>query len=282
MEQVLHALLESIDPYERALGMRMRNLGILRWHIWSGTDQGSLQDLVAPGGPRCLVVDLGSLGTPGEQALAAESVLAQLWRLRAQRDPVLVVIDEAHNVCPREPADDVTRLSTERGRRIAAEGRKFGLYLLASTQRPQRVNEAWVSQCDNLVLMRMNSAGDLDYLARTLSFAPRPLLEQSAEFNQGEAVVAGKITFASGAGQVRPSLGRGGWARRPHLLGRRVASRLWRRRTGSTRSRPSTTLTSWPRTSSWPVPRCAQPVGRSWPAATLRTPSSPGPPSAPR
>ena len=52
------------------------------------------------------------------------------------REPLLIVIDEAHNVCPREPGDEVTALATEHAARIAAEGRKFGLYLLVSTQQP--------------------------------------------------------------------------------------------------------------------------------------------------
>jgi DNA helicase HerA-like ATPase len=76
-----------------------------------------------------------------EKAIAAEAVLAALWRRRVERDPVLIVIDEAHNVCPREPGDEVTALATEHAARIAAEGRKFGLYLLVSTQRPHRVND---------------------------------------------------------------------------------------------------------------------------------------------
>jgi uncharacterized protein len=103
------------------------------------------------------------------------------------------VVDEAHNVCPREPSDEVTALATEHAARFAAEGRKFGLYLLVSTQRPQRVNELVVSQCDNLVLMRMTSAANLAYVADVLSFAPTPLLERATSFRMGESLVAGKI-----------------------------------------------------------------------------------------
>ena len=55
------------------------------------------------------------------------------------------------------------------------------------------MNELVVSQCDNLVLMRMNAAADLAYLGDTLSFAPRPLLEGAMEFRQGESLIAGKI-----------------------------------------------------------------------------------------
>jgi len=48
-------------------------------------------------------------------------------------------------VCPRKPGDEVTALATEHAARIAAEGRKFGLYLLVSTQQPHRVNDLVVS-----------------------------------------------------------------------------------------------------------------------------------------
>ena len=192
-EDLAERMSASSDPEVQALGARIRNLGIHRWQVWSSGDADSLQDLVAPGGPRGLVVDLGSLETPGEKAVAAESVLAALWRRREAREPTLVVIDEAHNVCPWEPGDPVTALATEHAARFAAEGRKFGLYLLVSTQRPQRVNELVVSQCDNLVLMRMASAADLAYVSARLSYAPQPLLERATSFRLGEALVAGKI-----------------------------------------------------------------------------------------
>jgi DNA helicase HerA-like ATPase len=192
-EALAQKLLQSKRPEQHKLGARLRNLGVYRWPVWSTGDAGSVQDLVAAGGPRAVVVDLGSLASPGEKAIAGESVLAALWRRRADREPILIVIDEAHNVCPREPPDPVAELATEHAARIAAEGRKFGLYLLVSTQRPQRVNELVVSQCDNLVLMRMASTGDLDWVARTLSYAPRPLLEGATGFGQGESLVAGKI-----------------------------------------------------------------------------------------
>ena len=90
------------------------------------------------------------------------------------------------------PATVIT-LATEHAVRIAAEGRKFGLYLLVSTQRPHRVNELVVSQCDNLVLMRMTSVGDLAYVGDTLSFAPPALLREATSFRIGESLVAGKI-----------------------------------------------------------------------------------------
>ena len=143
---------------------------------------------------RCLVVDLGSLDTREEQALAAEAVLARLWERRSDRSPVLIVIDEAHNVCPADPEDPLTALATEHAVRIAGEGRKFGLYLLVSTQRPQKVHENVLSQCDNLLLMRMNSTADLGFVGDVFSFVPQSLLGRATGFRQGESLAAGKIS----------------------------------------------------------------------------------------
>jgi DNA helicase HerA-like ATPase len=176
------------------LKLRAHNLGIDRFGIWPGPEGESLLDeLVSPAGPRCLVVDLGSLGTRDEQTLTAGAVLERLWRERGRREPVAIVIDEAQNVCPAEPADPLTALATEDAIRIAGEGRKFGLYLIVVTQRPQKIHENVLSQCDNLVLMRMNSVADLAHVAGVFSFVPPGLVDRATTFGQGEALAAGKI-----------------------------------------------------------------------------------------
>ena len=51
-----------------------------------------------------------------------------------------------------------------------------------------------VSQCDNLVLMRMNSTADLTYAAEVFSFVHPGLLARAASFGLGEALVAGKLS----------------------------------------------------------------------------------------
>jgi hypothetical protein len=187
-------LATSKETHARALRLRAENLGVSNWQLWARGDPRSLVDDVERRDARCLVVDLGSLATREEQAVVAEAVLATLWRRRADREPVLIVIDEAHNVCPQKPDDPVTALVTEHAVRIAAEGRKFGLYLLVSTQRPQKVHENVLSQCDNLLVMRMNSLADLGFVADVFSFVPSSLLERATAFRQGEALVAGKIS----------------------------------------------------------------------------------------
>jgi uncharacterized protein len=89
---------------------------------------------------------------------------------------------------------------------IAAEGRKYGLWLLLSTQRPSRVHQGIISQCDNLALMRMSSQRDLDELATIFGFAPPALVDQSPLFRQGEALLAGGFAPVSSVVQMRQRL----------------------------------------------------------------------------
>jgi len=187
------ALMSSDNPDTRRLGMRAANLGVLNWSIWSRGRGRSLVDELEEPTSRCLVVDVGSLDTINEQRLISETVLSTLWRNRSRRRPCLIVIDEAHNVCPGQPSDTVTALATNYAALIAAEGRKFGLYLLTSTQRPQKVHDEVLSQCDNLLLMRMNSEADLAHLRDTFSFVPAGLIQRATTFRQGESLVAGKF-----------------------------------------------------------------------------------------
>jgi hypothetical protein len=190
----INELLGSELPGARQLGLRAVNLGVLDWSIWERGAGGSIHGRLLDDDWRCLVVDLGSLDTPEEQAVIAESVLDTLWRQRRDRRPVLIVIDEAHNVCPQNPEFGVVALATRHAIQIAAEGRKFGLHLLVSTQRPQKVHDNVLSQCDNLVLMRMNSAADLTHLMESFSFVPPSMFDEARHFRLGEALIAGKFS----------------------------------------------------------------------------------------
>jgi uncharacterized protein len=204
----LREQLESTDdPVARRLVRRIDNLGILSWGVWAKREETPILDQL-PDNLRAAVVDLGSLDTPQERTAIAASLLSGLWAGRHERRPILVVIDEAHNVCPQEPTDHHQALAIEHAINIAAEGRKFGIYLLLATQRPQKLHVNVLSQCENLLLMHVNSHADIDYLASTFSHVPRQLIEQAPGFGLGEGLVAGRITPS-------PILFRGGRRRSP-------------------------------------------------------------------
>jgi uncharacterized protein len=186
--------LEAGAADERALGQRIENLGMQDWEVWAG-DQLSAAEVVQ-GNPRATVLDLGGFGDPLESLAVSLEVLEDLWARRAQRVPTLIVIDEAHNLCSAEPTSAVQERVTARIVQIAAEGRKFGLWLLLSTQRPSKIHPQALSQCDNLALMKMNSRADLDELATAFGFVPPAMLHASRHFVQGEMLVAGALVPA--------------------------------------------------------------------------------------
>lgn len=186
VEQVLAS---SDDPVRQQLLQRLQNLGVLDWELWARGAESS-EDVIRAR-PRATVLDVGGFPTLQESRAAALGVLDHLWMTRQERRPVLIVIDEAHNICPPDPATPVEEVLTERVIQIAAEGRKYGLWLLLSTQRPTKIHPNALTQCDNLGLMRMSSPRDLDELANLFGYAPPDMLAASPRFPQGQALFAG-------------------------------------------------------------------------------------------
>lgn len=191
LDDVMKKIRSTFDDDARRLGLRIDNLGIQQQTIWAGDDEPIMGQM--PDDWRMLVADTGSLPSSTEASIASAAILTHLWDNRRAREPMIIVIDEAHNVCPQNPTDSHQALATETLVRIAGEGRKFGLYLLLSTQRPSKVHQNVISQCDNLLLMKMNSASDLRSLRDTFSYAPKGLVDLAAGFGLGEGLAVGKI-----------------------------------------------------------------------------------------
>jgi hypothetical protein len=102
-----------------------------------------------------------------------------------------------HDAAVRPATDDEVQawLSRIAPRRAALEIGRLALApgVACSTQRPQKVHENVISQCDNLVLMRLNSEADAAFARAVFSFVPPGLVGEAATFGLGEALVAGKI-----------------------------------------------------------------------------------------
>ncbi len=192
LSDVLDAAMRDPSAESRQISLRVRNLGISDWSIWCNPGEESFIDIL-DNNERATVLDIGSLSLPAEKEVTALALLSQLWRRREQRQPRLIVIDEAHNICPAQPENALQELLTQYVIRIAGEGRKFGLYLLLSSQRPQKIHPNVLSQSDNLLLMRMNSSADLFHLADIFSFVPGDLLAEASNFNLGESLVSGRV-----------------------------------------------------------------------------------------
>ena len=188
---VQDSLLHRFDDSSRRLAQRIGNLGVASWTVWARAGEPSLVDLVA--GRRTVVLDTGSLSDARERSVVALALLGRLRR-RPTRSAVSLVIDEAHNVCSPDASSPLDRAVADHTVWIAGEGRKFGIYMVLSTQRPQKVHRNVISQCDNLLLMRVNSVGDLDELAQVFSHVPSGMIAEARSFRLGEMLAAGPVS----------------------------------------------------------------------------------------
>jgi hypothetical protein len=211
---VAHAAAQHDDT--SALTRRIENLGLAEWGLWRRDGELSAADTrpdgghFVPGHRRFMIVDIGSLATPSERTAVSLAILGNRWRLRRERHPVLIAIDEAHNVLPASTDDPMLESAVELGVLIAGEGRKFGLHLFIASQRPGKVHPNVLSQCDNLLLMRMNGAADVADLEAVFSHIPPMLLRESLTFGLGQALVAGPLAPLPVLAQVGTRLTREG------------------------------------------------------------------------
>ena len=88
-------------------------------------------------------------------------VLEALFEFRADLSgripPFMTVVEEAHTFLPsaREGTRDAVSLPVIR--RVITEGRKFGTGLMLISQRPSRLDETIVSQCNSFLILRLVS-----------------------------------------------------------------------------------------------------------------------------
>ena len=103
----------------------------------------------------------------------------------------LLVLEEAHHYL--RPIGDVTESNTNflAYERLAKEGRKFGLALWLSTQRPSEVSPTVLSQCNNWIAFRLNAESDLRALTSACDWADQRDAKRVAGLARQNAIVIG-------------------------------------------------------------------------------------------
>ncbi len=105
--------------------------------------------------------------------------------------PVVLFVEEAHRFAP--PKSLRKTRSYEALSRVASEGRKFGAYLVAVTQRPSKVDPDIISQCQSQVIMRIVNPRDQEAVRESSELLAQEFLENLPGLDVGEAVVLGPL-----------------------------------------------------------------------------------------
>ncbi len=118
----------------------------------------------------------------------------QQWTPTDKRHPVAVFCDEAHLYIPeRTEADSADAMSVRDFERIAKEGRKYGIGLVVISQRPSEVNRTVLSQCNNVIAMRLTNGDDQNVIRRLLPDSLGSFGDLLPILDTGEALVPGVI-----------------------------------------------------------------------------------------
>ena len=110
------------------------------------------------------------------------------------RLPVLFLLEEAHNFAPAHAATPAENRAITITRQIAQEGRKFRTGLMLISQRPSRVDETTLSQCNSTIIMRMVNPADQSYVRKTIESLGEDEVRMLPNLEVGEALLSGQFT----------------------------------------------------------------------------------------
>ena len=102
----------------------------------------------------------------------------------------LLVLEEAHHYLRPVPDGD-SGASSLAYERLAKEGRKFGLSLWLSTQRPSEISPTVLSQCNTWVSFRLTSEQDLRVISSACEWADKREVSRIAGLPRQHALVMG-------------------------------------------------------------------------------------------
>jgi len=143
------------------------------------------------------IIDIS--GLPNEISGPLTALIARLlfqyklWQTSEERktDPILIGCEEAHRYVPNQ-GEAQYKEAQESIRRIAKEGRKYGIGLMLISQRPSDVESTVLSQCNSWIVLRLTNSKDQEHVARFLPDSLSGLTRILSSLTRREAVFVGE------------------------------------------------------------------------------------------
>lgn len=143
------------------------------------------------------IIDIS--GLPNEVAGPLTALIARLLfqykvfqtQEEKEKDPILLVCEEAHRYVPDHGE---AQYAAAQGaiRRIAREGRKYGIGLMLVSQRPADVDSTVISQCGTWVVLRLTNSADQQHVSRFLPDGLSGMVGALPILSQQEAIFVGE------------------------------------------------------------------------------------------
>lgn len=109
---------------------------------------------------------------------------------RADTTHICLVLEEAHRYI--NTGAEESKLGSYYIDKLAREGRKFGIGLIISSQVPSLLSYEIVSQCNSVVMHKINSKRDLEFLKNVLRVSSENFHQQMSALEKQYAIVCGE------------------------------------------------------------------------------------------
>ena len=187
---------QRIQEYTATLMTRLQSIqeGI-QGSILSMTDYETVDDYIDMLLGENQIVDLDISSLDDASAEVVTKVLAKLLldylkkKDTKAETPINFIIEEAHRFIKNETSYGAVGYNIFE--RIAKEGRKFGMLLGISSQRPSELSKTVVSQCSNYIVHRVQNPDDLQYISKMVPYINQNMIERLTYLQTGNALVFG-------------------------------------------------------------------------------------------
>lgn len=195
-QEPFNSVINKLETLERDSRM---NFMLSPWDGETDEFASVLSQFVGDGKP-VRIVDLS--GVPNEVAGICSAVIARtlfnlkVWQTTAERerDPVMLVCEEAHRYVPNR-GEAQYEAAQEAIRRIAKEGRKYGIGLLLVSQRPSEVEATVLSQCNSWIILRITNDADREHVRAILPDSMAGLTKMLSGLRRQEAIFVGQAAI---------------------------------------------------------------------------------------
>lgn len=125
-------------------------------------------------------------------AVILKNLFEERASMRNHIPPFLAVLEEAHNFVPSHGEGQSDTPSLEVIRKVVTEGRKFGMGLLLISQRPSRLDETTLSQCNTFLIFRLVNPRDQSFVEKVMENLSKADSRLLPGFGPGQGIVSGQ------------------------------------------------------------------------------------------
>lgn len=155
----------------------------------------SIQDYIENliGNNQLLNIDISSLDDTSTEVITkvfSKMLFDYIRSLKPRNSmPINLILEEAHRFVRTDM--DYGVLGYNIFERIAKEGRKYGLLMGISSQRPSELSKTVVSQCSNFIIHKIQNPDDINYISRMVPYVNQGIIDRITYLRRGYALVFG-------------------------------------------------------------------------------------------